>query len=167
MRRETFENDKLIWKIAWSFHKTTGYDVQELFSEATLAYVEAEMTYNPDSGIKFTTYAYRVVMNKVVDFLRKELKHGRTVEITEDIQIWTVDLYAFDNEDFMTHINSWTPDLKFILQILYRNQEVLNSVPPKTARGLIVERLRDSQWSWPRIWAAIKNLKAALNENWT
>ena len=45
----------LIRKIAWSFHKTTGLDWDELFQEATLSYLKALKTYDKKRGA-ITTY---------------------------------------------------------------------------------------------------------------
>lgn len=62
------ENINLIRKIAWSFHKSTGIDYQEIFAEACRWYWEAKITWNPSRRASFTTYAWRVMRNKLVDF---------------------------------------------------------------------------------------------------
>lgn len=169
IKREKFENCNMVYKIAWSIHHTTGYDVQELISEATLGYCEALNNFDPARETsKFTTFAYRVIVNKVLDFLRKEKRHSKNnkVSITEEIEetLLSIDVYAMDSDEFMLKIQSWNTDLQFIVRILFAQKQVLNSVPPKIARGLIVDRLRMAEWSWPRIWRTFTELKQALNE---
>ena len=65
------QNINLIRKIAWSFHKTTGEDWEDLFQEAALAYLEAMRSYDPSRG-KISTYMWWCVTSRLKSYLRKE-----------------------------------------------------------------------------------------------
>lgn len=65
----------LMRRIAWSYHKTTGYNFDELYSEATLAYCEALQKFDPAKGVKPTTFVFTCIQNHLREFLTREKKH--------------------------------------------------------------------------------------------
>lgn len=60
----------LINERAWSFHRTTGIEFEELQAQAALAYLEASAVFDDNKGAKLTTFAYRAVTNNLIDFCR-------------------------------------------------------------------------------------------------
>jgi len=81
-------NLNLIRKIAWSFHRSTGIDWDDLFQEAVLAYLEAERTHKPDRG-KMTTHAWTCITNRLKNYIKeqedyKSRKHGEELCSIED-----------------------------------------------------------------------------------
>ena len=68
------ENERLIRKIVWSFHLTTGLDPEDLFQEAYLAYVDGMKLYNPNKGA-ITTYMWYCVTSRLKNYLKQEDKH--------------------------------------------------------------------------------------------
>lgn len=83
----------LIRKIAWSFHKTTGIEWEELFQEAAFAYCKGLKTYNPDKG-KITTYMYWFIAGHLKNYLAKELKQIPT-ESLDSAAYQTVEIDNF------------------------------------------------------------------------
>lgn len=65
------ENINLIRKVAWSFHKSTGIDWDDLFQEAALAYLEALRTHDPKRG-KITTHAWMTMSNSLKYYIERE-----------------------------------------------------------------------------------------------
>ena len=61
----------LIQKMVWSFHKTTGLDWEELYSEATLQFLEAIQTYNPEKG-KLSTWVTTRIRTRLITFCKKQ-----------------------------------------------------------------------------------------------
>jgi len=61
----------LIRKVAWSFAKSTGQEFDELFSEATLSYMEALQSYNPEKA-KLSTWAVKIMTNHLITFCAKQ-----------------------------------------------------------------------------------------------
>ena len=65
------ENINLIKKIANSFAVTTGLSYEDLFQEASLAYLEASRTYNPSRG-KLSTHIWHCIHNHLKTYLKQE-----------------------------------------------------------------------------------------------
>ena len=76
------ENINLIRKIAWSFHTSTGIELEELCSEATLAYLESLKTYDPTRG-KITTYAWWYIHSHLKNYLKIKAKHIHTPSVDD------------------------------------------------------------------------------------
>ena len=83
MKKE-FENISLIRKIAWSFHTTTGVELEELCAEATLAYLESLQKYDPNRGVKITTFAWWYIHSHLKNYLKINAKHIHTPS-TDDV----------------------------------------------------------------------------------
>lgn len=67
------QNIQLIRKLAWSFHQTTGYDYDDLFQEAALAYCLCLKQWNPDRG-KLSTFMWRSITGHLTNYLAKQKK---------------------------------------------------------------------------------------------
>jgi len=50
----------------------SGASEQDLKQEGMIALLKAAKTFNPDAGVKFETYASRVISNRMIDIIRKE-----------------------------------------------------------------------------------------------
>lgn len=61
----------LIYNRAWSFHRTTGIELEELIAEATLAYLIAKQNYDKNKGASFITYAYKCINSALIEYQRK------------------------------------------------------------------------------------------------
>ena len=59
------ENLKLIQKITWSFHKSTGFDWDDIFQEACIYYLRALQSHDLKKG-KLSTYVWSVVVNNLI-----------------------------------------------------------------------------------------------------
>lgn len=53
----------------------TGLDQEDLFQEAMLALWKAEHTFDQQRGVKFATYASRVINNRLIDIVRRHRAH--------------------------------------------------------------------------------------------
>jgi RNA polymerase sporulation-specific sigma factor len=53
---------------------------EDLVQEGMLAYIRASQTFNPDAGVKFETYASRVITNRFIDLLRKTHDTSELIE---------------------------------------------------------------------------------------
>ena len=84
--RQLETNIGLIQKIAWSFHNSTGENWDDLFQEASLAYLQALENYNPSKG-KITTYMWYCVSSHLVNYLRKDSHQAGHVSCIEDMTV--------------------------------------------------------------------------------
>lgn len=150
---------KLIQQTAWSFHRTTGMDYEELFAEASLAYVQAMKYFDPNKSNE-VTYAWNCMRNWLVDYqLREWAKNEEyaTIELGT-LPFLEIDLprvgMALEFKDAL--FSRLKKDAKKICEIVFTNN--INS------RTDLREKLRQDGWSWARIWRSFKEIKIALNE---
>lgn len=142
----------MIRAIAWSFHRTTGFDQEELFAQGCLIYCEAYVAYNPDKDTKLSTYVYRSVHNRLIDFMKREAKWKICgLDVLEDIG--TVPVYEYFND---------LP--KDVLTVMHTALECAENYEEKIVLWALREALYSKGWGWPRIWKSIQETKAALNQ---
>jgi RNA polymerase sigma factor (sigma-70 family) len=65
---------KDISAIAYSFHKSTGLDYDDLYQQAAIGYIKADKHYDNSFRASFITFAHCCAVNSVIDFLRQERK---------------------------------------------------------------------------------------------
>lgn len=167
MRRIKLKDMELIAKMASNFSKRTGIEYMELYAEASLAFCEAMINFNPESGAHIN-YVSRCVKNRLITFARKynafpystqpedfeETDHGDCCGLVQ----WDKNI-----EQFEFH-NSLSKSLQEIANIIQENPQKYLSTAPKYARGLIYKRLREMGWKWSDIWQQFAELKTKLNE---
>lgn len=81
----TKENYKLIHHIAHSFKNTTGIEYDVLLSTASLGFSKALDTYKTTHNTKFSTYAYKVMKNELLLFLRKERRYRKHIILSDEV----------------------------------------------------------------------------------
>ena len=152
----------LVRHIAWSFHRTTGIDWEELFGEASLAYCEALQSYHSEKS-RESTWIFHCVRNRLITFCKEEAKN----ECLPGVRNWngttipTPDYEFF--EDRFDGLNL-SEDVKWIIRMVLRNPQryAINS---RKAMGIIGRDLRNRKgWTYHRIWNGMKNLRVELNE---
>jgi len=156
----TYEKySKMVWSISWRFwekSRFTGIEVDDLFQEGCIALLEAEGKYSPDYGTQFSTFAYWVIKNHLIDVLRK---YQEFYEFPDFIPDPTPFPLHNSSLDFYQHVNNLSePALELYRIVLDRSPEFFE-IPPKKVRGILKEKLRDMGWSWSTIWDAFRELK--------
>jgi len=149
------KNINLIRTIAWSFHKTTGYDWDDLFQEASLAYYQAIETYDPDKG-KLSTYIWKVMKNHLQYFVTYQNKwNDKTISI-EDVDIdKPVSRYSL--------FDSLTREAKDIVDVVLSAPAEFDSLIPAKARKRVINKLRGKHWNMVKIAQGMDELKSVLN----
>lgn len=151
----------LVYHRAWSFHKTTGIDLQDLISEASLAYVEAERTWDEDEAVKFTTYAYGVINAALIKYCKQihkwKIINGNpklnwVLQSSDRLATTEVDLSGFKirTKELIEIVIEESPNFDFF------------NMPPMKSRRYIIDLLREKGWSWPQIWDTFKDIKKIL-----
>ena len=149
----------LIRKMAWSFTKSTEFDYTELFAEAALGYCEAIKSFVPGSDARFNTHAYHVMYSKLSNFIWRERIQERVKRRVSYEKRVSYQPVGFDE-----FLGDMPKDCQELVRIILDHvDEIPDELAPKYARGKIVEILRDTGWSWPRIWDSIRKLKVILN----
>ena len=136
------EDINLIRKLAWKVHYSSGFDCDELFQEAALAYLEALKTYDPQRG-KITTYMHWVIISRLRNFLRREMEFSSPLcdlkearkEIREDPHFWELFPQSLDkvtdiiiNTIEIIDFNNASSARKEVRKILFKNGFTLPEV---------------------------------------
>lgn len=160
------ENLNLIREAAWSFHKTTGIDWEELFSEGCLAWVRAEKEQQcikwrekteENSGSK-TTWLFIAVRNQLADFCRSEAKQNNIRTSSLSYEPSPFHSLAFKE------LFEGSEELKTVYKLIVEAPENFAGLPPKLARGEVYRKLREMGWPWSKIWDCFRETKSILNE---
>ncbi len=149
------ENINLIRKIAWSFHKTTGLDWDDLFQEASLAYCQAMKTYDPRRGA-ISTYMWWTITSHLKNYLRQELNHITPLTNIEEVPTFELP----KTTDPLCNILS--REAMLVAAVILRRPKKYDSMFPKQAKYRVSRILHRRGISWPVIWTGIKDLKLAF-----
>ena len=153
------ENLNLIRKIAWSFHQTTGFDFQELFAEASLAYCEllkdaCQPTQNNEA--KFSYRAWIRMENQLINYTKLERIQNSMIAIKES------QASCFQISPFSDFWEDLSPECQLIAQTTFQIVEESVDIKPKMVRGQVFRKLRDDGWTWERIWDGFREMKNTL-----
>jgi len=148
-------NINLIRKIAWSFHKTTGEDWEDLFQEAALGYLEAMHSYDPSRG-KISTYMWWCVTSRLKTYLRKESTLTNHLCSIEDNP---VDIPIVDNPLF----ESLTDDAQQIARTVLRCPKKFVIGKRDSAYKRLQRVFRYKGWEEERIQRGIKDLEVVFS----
>lgn len=164
------KHERLIARICWSYHYTTGIDFEELMAEGLAAYCEAVHTYDPQRG-KLTKRVSTLVNQRLCRYLARERRnnhdsfdHWMNSENQDDYWENRYNIPAVFALPYVELQLSMGADVRVIADMILEDPYAFLSVPPKIARGVVVNRLRNRGWKWPRIWRAMRLIKDLLNK---
>ena len=149
------QNILLIRKIAWSFHRSTGSDIDDLFQEASYAYLKALDSYNPSKGA-ISTYMWWCITSHLKDYLIKEKKMNSPLCSVEDVDI---DKPVSSPPLF----ELLTKDAQQIAQVVLKAPNKYCIKPPSLALARIKRVMKYKGWSKFRIQRGVKDLQGALS----
>ncbi len=149
----------MIYKIAWSFHKTTGIDFKELESESNWLFVRAAGKWDGRrKKAKFSTYLYRVLTNGLIRFVNKWGKFHPPEEVIESYEIL---IKGCDKETRI--LSKLSDEGKEVAQMLLNiPSETLEIISPRKIRGDLRRELRFQGWSFPLINKTISEIREVL-----
>jgi len=142
----------LINRLAWSFSNTSGAAFDELQSEATLLYLEAAESYDESKGAAFTTYAYRFIQNRLINFLKRE---SRSTHLLLD------DLYEKGSYQtpFFEIVECLSDKAKYVAKMVLQDYNKYAGRTAWQARGDIGRDLKKQGWKDFHIACVMKELK--------
>lgn len=155
------EHIDLIKKFAWTFHKTTGIEWNELFSEALLAYCEAINSYDNEKKTKESSWVFVCVQNKLKTFSRLILR-SRNIPFIND---WHTRSLATPNYEFFHTPLSFSKDVSLVILMVKKDPNRYNRVglTDKAGVGNIRKDLRDKKkWTYLRVDKAMRDLRLEL-----
>jgi DNA-directed RNA polymerase specialized sigma subunit len=143
------ENINLLRKIAMSFSQTTGLEFDDLFQEASLAYLEAMKTHDPSRG-KITTHLWYCVENRLKNYLKEEIKHSAFS--IDDIEMEKSVLTS----PFFENLNK---EAQEIAKTILESPKDFIYIPSEEAQIKVTRVMLEKGWSWMKILTGIKNLR--------
>jgi RNA polymerase sigma factor (sigma-70 family) len=149
----------LIRRITWSFHKTTGLNWDDLFSEAVEGYYNAMDHYDPTkAGI--TTFVTIYVTNHMLNYIKKQ-KEINTPMFSIDAEEFTY-LQSFEPAPFW---ESLSEDAQKIAEIIckYSQHFVCLNSDQVDQRVLQIMTHPKLGWTDERTFIGLKDLKQACN----
>lgn len=155
---------KLIQKIAWSFHRTTGLPVDDLIGEASLAYAINLQDYDPERA-KLSTFMYTRIRCHLIDYSKAQVqhKHESLLDDLEDNRA-EADTTSASQEDrtlFKSALKDGSEEVKYLAWMVFQSPgEFLGY----GGRGKVKDKLREHGWTWSQIWKAFGEIKDLLNE---
>lgn len=146
------ENFKLLCKIAWSFHKTTGIEWEDLVQEAAYAYLMGIKKYDPERG-KISTHIWKVVSNHLRNFLKEEWKQTGHLDYYDALEWTNIEV------NHPTFMEAMTEDARQIAKIVLSTPKKFAPLNINDAELRVIRIMAKNGWDIPRIVKAILNLE--------
>lgn len=175
------KNLDLIRNIAWSYHRMApAFEFDDLFGEGCVAYLEAELSYDPGSTMKEITYIWTYIQQHLNNYVQRSTLQRTSTNnalqwanpvVFEDIDLYiTASNYEFEpekallaKEAYRALVDSLSPLAQELVgYILDGAGGYLPIDRPKLCRGALKDTLREKGWSWPMIWNTFREVKTAL-----
>jgi hypothetical protein len=154
------EHIDLIRKIAWSFHRTTGLEWEDLFQQAVLTVIEYQKDYDPERGC-MTNWITQVANSGLMIYIKRQgVSLGGSVSPSEEINWLNPESDLICQESFAR----MSEEAKAICRIVLHAPGEFLSLGPKRSRGMLTSLLRKEGWKWKEIWRGMNDIKSFLNE---
>jgi DNA-directed RNA polymerase specialized sigma subunit len=150
------ENINLLRKIAMSFSQTTGLEFDDLFQEASLAYMNAKKTHDPEKS-KITTHLWVTIHNHLKNYIMEEeiqkcKKYGGGLF---SIEKTTINI-SINHQPYWESLNK---EAQEITKVIFNSSKDFIGLPPDEAQIKIVQLLLNKGWGWIKIMIGMKNLR--------
>lgn len=89
------DHEKLIYKIAWILAGIHNLDPDELFSEFNVEFCKAYNKYEPDLGVKFSSYLGYCCRNRLKNILQANDRLKRKMEVLPDDE-YVLNVLSYD-----------------------------------------------------------------------
>lgn len=152
--------EKLIYHVANKFRAKHGGDIEELISEANVAFMKAYKHFNPKRGAKFSTFLHWVIWNHLLSFAKKP-----SLPVVDAGQVLDNQPEAFLVWDF---IDGLTEDAAIVVDLVFASPaELIESAEGKgnqarNWRSSIRDYLLQRGWGTDRIINCFSEIAAAL-----
>lgn len=159
----------LLKKLAWSFHKSTGLDWDDLFQEAYIAYKYAMDHYDPNAGANLTTFLCVHINNQLRTYYQRELKYAypltnayrKDVKAHNNLMAWVTPEEVSYQTSFKEKLTKDSQELADVA-LMYSKQLIKISGKKQIEKQLI-RIMRKKGWQRDRIVSSISNLKYACS----
>lgn len=159
--------ERMLWGLAIKFSRLRGGDVDDLFSEANVAFCKAYPKFDPDKG-ELTTLMHHAVWRHLTSYRMNETqKQAKQFGLTEETDVNSVvdDHRQFDMEDFLEGLSQ---DARVAVKLLFNSPAKLQKEAEakggyaKNWASSLRQLLRDMSWTVEEIKAVFDEIKEAL-----
>jgi RNA polymerase sigma factor (sigma-70 family) len=156
------DNINLIRKVAWSFHKSTGLEWDDLFQEAAIAYYEALESYDPSRG-KISTYMWWCMISRLKNYRKEQdeykcRKYDGEINYLEDVTL-TKHPAQIASEFW----ESLSEEATQIANLIFASSKKFVSLPYEQVEERIIHVMTRQGWSIERAQKGIQDLKLACS----
>jgi len=155
------DNINLIRKIAWSFHKTTGIEWEELFSEALYKYIlllkECDLEENVNKG-KISTHIWVSLSNCLKTYIKQHGKIHQPLEVLNNID--EMDWNSYNGAPFWENL---TDEAHGVANLILKYSEHFVCLTPEQVKDRVTKILSNLGWSIEKINAGLSDLEKACN----
>jgi len=148
---ELLRNMGLVQKIAWSFHLSTGLEVQDLISEGYLTYLEMLKKWDPERGAH-TTFMWFCVRVGLQAYLTQQRKHY-AIDITEI-------KFPIQKKEYSEDL---TEDANFICNLILKDPQAFITYSKDEIHRRIKFALLNRGWGLNRINKNLQELKVKFS----
>jgi RNA polymerase sigma factor (sigma-70 family) len=123
------DNINIARKFAYDYAKKTPIDYDDLFQTASIGLFIAARDFDPERGFKFSTYAYRIVSNEIISFIKKQMRHANydDSDFTEVVDERINVAIAAENSVLIQQIKDAISDYEFNMLYMSAVQEKSHS----------------------------------------
>ena len=148
------ENLKLIQRIAWNFHNSTGLEFDDLFQEASIAYLKAMKSYDSNKGA-ISTHCWASITNHLKNYLKEEKKWYDPL-----CDIETAKKESISNTPFWENLSN---DAQGIAKLILESSQRFVYLTTEDACKRIKTMLIEQGWSEKKVNKGIYDLVKACN----
>ena len=171
--------EKLIFKLAHKWqNRFSSTDFDDLVSEGNVAYCIAVKKFDPTRGVKFVTYLYPLINNRMHDFVSADQK----VIAAELPDGWDERGFPYDTHEspeyespykratFKEWLERLSGEACFVLGLVFETPlEIIEMARtevnmPKNTKTRIAQHLRNEGWKWITINGCFDEIKMALKK---
>jgi len=145
---------KMIRKLAWDFHKSTGVDVDDLFQEAAEGWCKGLKTYTPDKGA-ITTHMWHCMSNQLRNYLKAEREWNAPLCDLEELH-----KVEYNVDHFM---ESLPPEVMEVVDIILADPVAFDILNRLDARV----KIREIQWRNGRTLKEVRSVENTLRKIWS
>ena len=154
----------LLHKLSHQSASRCGRPEEDVFQQACYLFMQAAGSFDPKQGVKFGTYLYPCIRNGLIEW-------GRKNDLPRDPEMIPDQITGTPSPDKAVMMKEWLEGLseechEVAMIILNGPAEVLDltaGMTPKAIRGALRRYLRNEKnWSWPKIWGAIRTMKSEV-----
>lgn len=159
--------EKMIHDRANAIHAQTGYELEELVSEANYQFIQAADSWDKKRS-SFSTWLYGTLTMKLRNFVGKNRQQHSEVE-PENIKSTYGTENARQKMQFQERIKELSNEAQYVAKIFLESPcevlHILGTETPKAIRGILRIHLREEKkWSWPKIWGSFREVKQFVAE---